>query len=984
MPEAIVLKRSMLKDIKKNHFWGIVFFSLFVILLAGLLLWQETIESEKERLFTLTRTIALAVNEYRDLIAGEDENKLQQKLRPYLQNLIQDLPWEQTAGFYSREPGRIMAGVPDAPPVKVETATLPLDDPGRKSRFLPKPQYKLSWSPVRGTWFLRCDYPVIINSRVIGHTFAGISLSPAVFKHEQDGIILTIIIILAGCVSFIVSSRTSRKIEININRLLLAGDDQSQPEFDYEEFERIARLNREAYQKINHTLESITDAFLAVDHECRFTYVNKAAELLLKRTADQLIGKTLWEEYPNDIGSEFHHQYQKLIQEQKAAHFAALSAATQRWIEVHAYPSSDGLSVYFRDITQRKICENKIKQLAVIVEYSEDAIFSMDLDGLITSWNPAAEKMYGYSPAEIIGQSAANLIALKDRRLFPKMLAATVQGLGLDHPETVRVRKNGASIHVSVKHSLIKDESGKAIGISSIHRDISEKKQFEDGLKAERERLQVTLDSIGDGVIATNQEEKVVLMNKSAENLTGWTFPDWTEQPLAKVFYIMDDRSSEVYENLVQNMLRSDDTLNLRNTILVNKDLREIPVSIRCAPIKQQHGKFFGAVFVFQDITEKMKTEAELLKAEKLESLGILAGGIAHDFNNILAAVIANLQLAMMKLDKGQDIRKYLTDLVETTLNASELTKQLLTFSRGGAPVKKTASMVELIRDTAQFALRGSKAGLNFLIPVDLWPVEIDEGQISQVIHNLIINANQAMPRGGIIEINAENFIAESGSRFNPGRFVKISIKDQGIGIPKENLNKIFDPFFTTKNEGSGLGLASSYSIIRRHDGYIEVESVVNTGTTFLIYLPASTQDITRPIPENEVAVAGEGTKILLMDDEENILKVVGEMLEYSGYRVALAKDGVDAIGFYREALYSGDPFEVVIMDLTVPGGMGGQEAIAHLRDIDPRVKTIVSSGYANDPVMADFERFGFCGVVAKPFKLNDLNAVLRKVLEEK
>ena len=257
----------------------------------------------------------------------------------------------------------------------------------------------------------------------------------------------------------------------------------------------------------------------------------------------------------------------------------------------------------------------------------------------------------------------------------------------------------------------------------------------------------------------------------------------------------------------------------------------------------------------------------------------------------------------------------------------------------------------------------------------------MDEGQISQVINNLIINAKQAMPKGGVIKIIAENIVIDTDNRFNPGKYIKISIKDQGIGIPRENLTKIFDPFFTTKKDGNGLGLASAYSIITRHDGYIELESQRYIGTTFYIYLPASDTSRIEIETRNEVAATGEGYKILFMDDEEEIRNSVGEMLSFYGYQVVPTKDGAEMIEEYKRAMNDGDPFAAVIMDLTIPGGMGGQEALAYLRDIDPKIKAIISSGYANDPVMAEYERYGFTGVVTKPYEIDELNEVLTKVL---
>ncbi len=513
--------------------------------------------------------------------------------------------------------------------------------------------------------------------------------------------------------------------------------------------------------------------------------------------------------------------------------------------------------------------------------------------------------------------------------------------------------------------------------------DLIEYKQVEKSLTSERELLKVTIDSLGEGVIATDKEGQIIMMNKTAAHLAGYSQSDALGEPIHKIFYILDANNSEpiFHSHSIKTFQYLTD---LHHPILVTGDLQEIPIYMNCSPIITKDGQTIGAVIVFQDISEKQKLEQELGKAEKLESLGILAGGIAHDFNNILAVILSNVQLAIMKLQKNEDCKKYLLDTAEITSKASELTKQLLTFSKGGAPVKKDASLHELIRDTANFVLRGSKTRAKFVITDDLWGASVDEGQISQVIHNLVLNAQQAMPKGGTITITAFNLLIETHPVLKPGNYVRIIVQDQGVGIPKEHLSKIFDPFFTTKKEGNGLGLATSYSIIKQHDDYIEIQSQEEVGTSFSIYLPALNSVVEPKEVPNEVVVAGENLKILLMDDEIQILNAMGEMLKCHGYQVELAMDGSEVIRIYQQAKNTGEPFDVVIMDLTIPGGMGGQEVIAHLRDIDPHIKAIVSSGYANDPIMADYERHGLCGVVSKPYKFEELNLILNRVVERR
>jgi CheY-like chemotaxis protein len=314
---------------------------------------------------------------------------------------------------------------------------------------------------------------------------------------------------------------------------------------------------------------------------------------------------------------------------------------------------------------------------------------------------------------------------------------------------------------------------------------------------------------------------------------------------------------------------------------------------------------------------------------------------------------------------------------------AKALTQQLLTFSRGGAPVRKPASMSQLLVEWCRFALRGSQTSCEFRIQEDLWDADVDEGQVSQVIHNLVVNANQAMPDGGRIYLSANNFISNGGvSTIASGKYIRISVEDEGIGVQPEHLEKIFDPYFTTKEAGSGLGLATSHAIVKKHGGHITVRSQVNKGTSFDVFLPASGPSAPANAEASVVTRPGHG-KVLLMDDEQMVRDIAQEMLRILGYRVSLTKDGSEAIDLYRRAKQSGEPFDVVIMDLTVPGRLGGKEAMMLLREYDPDIRAIVSSGYSNDPIMANFRNYGFCGVLSKPYNTKDMSEVLFEVMHD-
>ena len=502
----------------------------------------------------------------------------------------------------------------------------------------------------------------------------------------------------------------------------------------------------------------------------------------------------------------------------------------------------------------------------------------------------------------------------------------------------------------------------------------------------EKERAQVTLRSIGDGVITTDTEGKVVLINAIAERLTGWTQREAEGKPLTEVFYIINEKTRERCENPVDKVLREGKIVDLANhTALIARDGAERIIADSGAPIRDESGNIIGVVLVFRDATEKQKLEEEILKAGKLESVGILAGGIAHDFNNILTAITGNISLAMRDIKPSDAIFRRLVDAESACLRAKELTYQLLTFSKGGAPVKKTVSVSEIIEDSARLALAGSNVRCKISVPDDLLPADVDEGQISQVINNLLINAVEAMPGGGVITVRAENLTAGKGDALPLayGKYLKISIQDQGTGILPGHLRKIFDPYFTTKQKGSGLGLAICYSIVKKHDGHISVESVLGSGTTFSIYLPASSKEPARKKDSREEPIRGEG-KILVMDDEAIVRDVTGQILKHLGYDAEFAGDGSEAIELYRKAKESGKPFDLVIMDLTVPGGMGGKEAIHWLIEIDPDVRAIVSSGYSDNLVMSDFRQYGFKGVVAKPYKIQQLALALHNVLNDR
>jgi PAS domain S-box-containing protein len=557
--------------------------------------------------------------------------------------------------------------------------------------------------------------------------------------------------------------------------------------------------------------------------------------------------------------------------------------------------------------------------------------------------------------------------------------------------ETEFKQKNGTAIQSIFSATPFKNAVGEIIGAVISFKDITELKRVENKLAAERERLAVTLRSIADGVITTDIKGKVVMINAVAENLTGWPQQDAGGKPSHEILNMISMTNDQIVDDPVQKILTERKMARLANkAILVAKDGNKRLINYIGAPIRDDNGDTIGAVLVFRDITDTQKLQEELQKAQKLESIGLLAGGIAHDFNNILTAIMGNISYARMIVGEDEKLAKILADTESASVRARDLTQQLLTFSRGGKPVKKATHLPELIKEVSNFALGGSNVQCRFFAGEGLWPVEIDRGQISQVITNLIVNSRHAMPEGGMILSYAENVSTtpEDNLPLGPGSYVKITLKDHGTGIAKESIPNIFDPYFTTKKKGSGLGLSIAYSIIKKHRGLIQVESELDEGTTFYVYLPATetrpVEDETGARPESPAPEIIQGMRsgnILIMDDEEIVRNAAGRILEYLGYQAKYAADGAEALEMYRQTKGSVEQFDAIIMDLTVPGGIGGKEAIKQLLEIDPEAKAIVSSGYSNDPIMSQYQDYGFKAVATKPYSMEELFAVLNQVL---
>lgn len=690
------------------------------------------------------------------------------------------------------------------------------------------------------------------------------------------------------------------------------------------------------------------------------------------------------------------------IQTRKAAHeLVPLQDKDDRvkgWQDLYSFPIIDrktgevkGVIEHVRDITERKSAEEKLRQseerFRTLAETAGTGIFIVK-NSKFSYVNSYIEKGTGYSREELLAMSFWEIVHPDFRDLVRERYRTRMRGEQVDAEyEFKYVRKDGSEGWVVHNVGLIELEGGPAI-IGTLQ-EITERKRIADVLEAEKELLAVTMESIGDGVISVDTEGAVLSINKNAAALACDHAEDAVGRHVDEIVCFIDDAAREPRQGIIREMIKKHGVRRFERTVMIRTGHNAIRlVELSVSPIETENGIKLGMVLVFRDVTEKQKLEADLQTARKLESLGVLAGGIAHDFNNILTGIITNLFMAKAKVKADAETFELLAEAEKASFKASKLVKQLITFSKGGTPVTEAFSLKGVIEESAGFCLSGSNVKYTLKIPSDLWLVEGDKGQIEQVLNNLIINADQAMPGGGTLTIAAENTALSQDRKGDKGllailpegRYVKVSVADEGPGIPSKNLKKIFDPYFSTKPNGTGLGLTIAYSIVKNHKGTVTVDSQQGKGAVFSFLLPAArAEEKTAAQPSRGASSATRALRVLVMDDDAAVRTVVTQLLKTSGYAVSCASTGEETIALYERAMASQTPYDIVVMDLTIPGGMGGKETVEKLLVIDPRAKVIVSSGYSNDPIMANYRDYGFCGVVAKPFNIDDFLSVIRK-----
>lgn len=751
--------------------------------------------------------------------------------------------------------------------------------------------------------------------------------------------------------------------------------------------------------------ENLPDMLARVNREHRYIYVNQAAAALSGKTPTEIIGKTnqelglpsdkieLWSKAANQVfesGQEVVIDYDFKLP-------SGLKYYQSRLVpERNSTDTIESVLCITRDISSLKAAEVALEQrerrYRTLAENSPDIIIRFDRDKKYIYLNPSIKNLTGRPPEFYLGKIHQELgFDPKDYSLWEETVDKAIETGQIQLIE-FDFEAGGSRYYYQSRYVPEFAVDNTVESVLVIAHNITKLKEAENALAAEKERLSVTLDAIADGVVATDIDGKIALINPIAQKLSGWSEAEALGKTFDEVLLFKKEDKPIPLNLITQRILQRGEAVASNGTSgdirLISRNGSERIIEGKASPIlTDDGGQMLGVVLVFSDVTNQRKIEDELQKTDKLDAVGILAGGIAHDFNNFLTAVQGNVALVKRSLKGNEAAAKHLTDAETACIHARSLTQQLLTFSRGGTPVKKVTLAGDLVRTSADFAVRGSQVRCECEIAPDLWPVEIDTGQISRVINNLVINAQQAMPGGGVIRIAAQNVRISHDTLgqqipLPAGNYIEITVQDQGIGIPKEYLSRIFDPYFTTKQQGNGLGLAVSYSIIRNHDGYVIVESELGVGSTFSIYLPSSLKDISRTETET-IQMPTSKLKVLVMDDQELIVELIHDLLTEEGHAAVTAKDGVEAIARYLEAKESGQPFDVVIMDLTIPGGMGGKETMQRLLEIDSHTRAIVSSGYSNDPITANYKNYGFAAVVAKPFDLDELLQVIQDVAKK-
>jgi len=731
------------------------------------------------------------------------------------------------------------------------------------------------------------------------------------------------------------------------------------------------------------------DGMRLTDKDGKIIAVNEAFCQQVGLSKAELEGASMGVIYPAKQRATIEKQYRENF---KKRHIKSLFEASvdlwngqTQWFEISSSFIESGeqtsLLSIFRNFTKRKMIEADLvessRRFRWLYEFAPIAYHTITSDGIIVDVNRQWCQIMGYNKEEVCGRPIFDFVIESERNAARQSFAykkLSKQPYIFGH-ERRYLTKDGEVRTFAISDYFIMDEDGKIRSIQTTMSDITGLKHTEEALRLSEARFRNLVESSLDIIWQVDNAGRILYVSPNIKDIIG-RVPD---KLIGKSFTeIFPTKTTGRRGKIIAALFARYKPIKDQEIVFINQHGQEIILEINAVPSFDGGDMPVGYIGTARDITLQKAVEKEHMTVQKLESLCLLAGGIAHDFNNLLVGILGNISLAKMKI-KDPDVLRIISQAEKAALRSRDLTQQLLTFAKGGEPIKTKIDISNFLTETVEFALAGSSVSCQFDFEDNLPVIEADRGQLVQVIQNLVINAVQATPSSGKLTISATPVNVNPAMKLpvNPGYYLKVGISDTGTGIPPKLLAKIFDPYFSTKPHGSGLGLSVAYSIIQKHSGYIFVESKLGEGTTFTIYLPAITgETLENSGPEAKI-LRGSG-RILVMDDEELICEVAVAMISSLGYEVHSAHNGETAIEKYRLARETGQPFDLVIMDLTIIGGMGGKEAIAELRKIDPQVKALVSSGYSTDPIMSAPEKYGFLGIIAKPYRMEDLSRILK------
>lgn len=743
-------------------------------------------------------------------------------------------------------------------------------------------------------------------------------------------------------------------------------------------------MPQEFLKLYEHFIAPSPDHISIVDRDCKYLVVSQAYLKAHGRKKDGITGhhvaELLGERVFNDLIKGYLDRCfaGEVINYREWFEFPVLG---RKFMNVTYYPYIDGSGtikgavVISRDITEYKMAEEMLRhseeKYRHLFENLNDAALLADVEtGLLVETNRQAEALLGRTRDEIIGMHQSQIhpsdLAAEYREKFAAHIA---KGRSADYDGLI-IRKDGTTVNVHISAAPL-TLGGKRL-ILGIFRDITERKTYEAELLASKRFTESLIRSMHDGFSIFDGTLRFVDCNPALLKMTGFTRGELNGHLPPMPYWPADaSRVEEMFDELGSGA--SGD----REFMFRKKDGTGFPVIVSPFALRDANGTVVNYCATIKDITYRKDMERERLRSQKLESLGTLAGGIAHNFNNLLTGIMGNISLALL-YGPDEKTAKRLIEAEKACAHARDLVKQFITFAKGGAPVKNQVLLDGVAPQWCSFVTSGSRSRCEFRMEKDILPIDADEGLISMAIQNIVLNAEQAMADGGVIKVDVFNASKDSQGRDLATAHVCVRVEDSGVGMSEAEIEKIFDPYYTTKKDASGLGLASAYSIIKKHAGFIEVQSKPGQGSTFSVYLPAcKAAEEARPAQR---PAAGK-RRVLVMDDEEMIREAAAEIIGLLGYEVEAVADGAKAIEAFRAAADSGKPFDLVIMDLTIPAGMGGKDAVRQILGIDPRARVVVSSGYSDDPVMSEYSRYGFSGVIAKPYRAGDVTALVKKLV---